>query len=68
MGRRWLGVAWTEVDDNGGVEIVGVPDDLIRLFSKRRVQVETAAAGLIAEKQPRWAGPSPTTSGLPYSS
>jgi len=46
-----LGVAWTEVDDNGGAEIVGVPDELIRLFSKRRAQVEAGAAGLIAEKE-----------------
>ncbi len=46
-----LGVAWTEVDDNGGAEIVGVPDELIRLFSERRAQVEATAAGLIAEKE-----------------
>ena len=46
-----LGVAWTEVDDNGGAEIVGVPDGLIRLFSKRRAQVVAGAAGLIAEKE-----------------
>jgi conjugative relaxase-like TrwC/TraI family protein len=46
-----LGVAWTEVDDNGGAEIVGVPDQLIRMFSKRRVQVEAAAAGMVAEKE-----------------
>ena len=46
-----LGVAWTEVDENGGAEIVGVPDELIRLFSKRRAQVVAGAAGLIAEKE-----------------
>jgi len=46
-----LGVAWTEVDENGGAEIVGVPDKLIRLFSKRRAQVVAGAAGLIAEKE-----------------
>jgi hypothetical protein len=39
------------VDDNGAAEIVGVPDELVRRFSKRRAQVEAAAAGLIAEKQ-----------------
>ena len=33
------------------VEIVGVPDELIRLFSKRRAQVVAGAAGLIAEKE-----------------
>jgi hypothetical protein len=46
-----LGVAWSEVDDNGGAEIVGVPDELIRRFSKRRAQVEASAAGLIAGQQ-----------------
>jgi conjugative relaxase-like TrwC/TraI family protein len=46
-----LGVAWSEVDDNGAAEIVGVPDDVIRLFSKRRAQVDAAAAGPIAEKE-----------------
>jgi conjugative relaxase-like TrwC/TraI family protein len=46
-----LGVAWTDVDDNGGAEIVGVPEELIALFSKRRAQVEAVAAGLIAERE-----------------
>jgi len=46
-----LGVAWTDVDDNGGAEIVGVPEQLITLFSKRRAQVEAAAARLIGEKE-----------------
>ena len=46
-----LGVTWTEVDDNGGAEIVGVPEELITQFSKRRAQVEGAAAGLIAERE-----------------
>ena len=46
-----LGVASTEVDDNGGAEIVGVPDKLVRLFSTRRAQVVAGAAGLIAERE-----------------
>lgn len=46
-----LGVAWGEVDDNGGAEIARVPDGLIRLFSRRRAQVVAGAAGLIAEKE-----------------
>ena len=46
-----LGVAWTSVDGNGGAEIVGVPDELITLFSKRRTQVEAAAAVLVGERQ-----------------
>jgi conjugative relaxase-like TrwC/TraI family protein len=46
-----LGVAWTDVDGNGGAEIEGVPDQLIRDFSKRRAQVESAAARLIGERE-----------------
>jgi conjugative relaxase-like TrwC/TraI family protein len=46
-----LGVAWTDVDDDGGAELVGVPEGLITLFSKRRAEVEAAAAGLISEKE-----------------
>ncbi len=46
-----LGVAWTDVDDNGGAEIEGVPDRLIRQFSKRRGQVEAAAARLAGERE-----------------
>ncbi|HEX6394371.1 MAG TPA: MobF family relaxase [Acidimicrobiales bacterium] len=46
-----LDVAWSDVDDNGGAEILGVPDSFIREFSKRRAQVEAAAAGLAGEKE-----------------
>jgi len=46
-----LGVAWGEIDDNGGAEITGVPEDLIREFSKRRAQVEAAAGRLAGEKE-----------------
>lgn len=46
-----LGVSWTEVDDNGGAEIVGVPEGLIRNFSKRRAQVEATAARLAGERE-----------------
>ncbi len=46
-----VGVAWTDPDDNGGAEIVGVPEELVTMFSKRRAQVEVAAAGLIGEKE-----------------
>ena len=46
-----LGVAWSDVDGNGGAEIEGVPDRLIREFSKRRVQVEAAAARLAGERE-----------------
>jgi conjugative relaxase-like TrwC/TraI family protein len=46
-----LGVAWSDVDDNGGAEIEGVPDGLIRQFSKRRAQVEAATARLAGERE-----------------
>ncbi len=46
-----LGVAWGEVDGNGGAEIEGVPDQLIGEFSKRRAQVEAAAARLTGERE-----------------
>lgn len=46
-----LGVSWGEVDGNGGAEIEGAPDRLIGEFSKRRVQVEAAAARLTGEKE-----------------
>ena len=46
-----LGVTWGDVDDNGGGEIVGVPDELIRQFSKRRAEVKTAAAELVHERE-----------------
>jgi conjugative relaxase-like TrwC/TraI family protein len=46
-----LGVSWGDVDDKGGAEILGVPDGLIRLFSKRRAQVEAAAARLAGERE-----------------
>jgi conjugative relaxase-like TrwC/TraI family protein len=46
-----LGVARGEVDVDGGAEIVGVPEGLIAMFSKRRAQVEAAAARLAGEKE-----------------
>ena len=46
-----LEVAWGEIDGNGGAGIVGVPDSLIREFSKRRAQVEATAARLVGEKE-----------------
>ena len=46
-----LGVSWADVDDSGGAEIEGVPQGLIREFSKRRAQVEAAAARLAGERE-----------------
>ena len=39
------------MDGNGGAEIEGVPEALIREFSKRRGQVEAAAARLAGERE-----------------
>jgi conjugative relaxase-like TrwC/TraI family protein len=46
-----LGVAWTPVDADGAAESVGVPDELIAAFSKRRAQVEATARRLVAERE-----------------
>ena len=48
---RRLGVLWTAVDDNGIAEIIGVPDALSELWSKRRHDVEIAGRELIAERE-----------------
>ncbi|MGA8296573.1 MAG: MobF family relaxase [Acidimicrobiales bacterium] len=48
---RRLGVSWTEVDEKGIAEIVGVPDALIEAWSKRRRQVEQMGARLISDKE-----------------
>jgi conjugative relaxase-like TrwC/TraI family protein len=42
---RTLGVCWTPVR-NGQAEIAGMPPGLLRLFSKRRVQIEAQLAQL----------------------
>jgi conjugative relaxase-like TrwC/TraI family protein len=46
-----LRVFWSDPDIDGGAEILGVPDRLVRLFSKRRAQVEATAARLAGEKE-----------------
>jgi conjugative relaxase-like TrwC/TraI family protein len=46
-----LGVAWSDVDIDGGAEIVGVPAGLVAMFSKRRAQVEAAATRLTGERE-----------------
>jgi conjugative relaxase-like TrwC/TraI family protein len=46
-----LGVAWTPVDRHGQAEIVGVPNELRALFSKRAAAVEARARELIAEAE-----------------
>ncbi|MBW3651607.1 MAG: relaxase domain-containing protein, partial [Actinobacteria bacterium] len=46
-----LDLEWTAVDRNGQAEVAGVPQNLRRLFSRRRAAVEVAAAGRIAEAE-----------------
>jgi len=43
-----LGVGWTQVSRDGQAEIAGVPDRLLRLWSKRTVQVLAEAGPVIA--------------------
>src|SRR4051812_36172365 len=45
---RTLGVSWTSVSKDGQAEIVGVPTELTRLWSKRTTQTLTEAAPVIA--------------------
>lgn len=49
---RRLGVEWTRPDANGNRELVGIPADLIRHFSKRREQIELALEAWSAEGKP----------------
>jgi conjugative relaxase-like TrwC/TraI family protein len=46
-----LGVAWTPVDRHGQAEIVGVPNKLCALFSKRAAAVEARAREFIGEAE-----------------
>jgi hypothetical protein len=53
---RTLGVEWTVADVHGNRELVGVPDDLVRLFSKRTDQIDLEVERLEAsgrERTPR---------------
>jgi conjugative relaxase-like TrwC/TraI family protein len=53
---RTLGVEWTPADVHGNRELQGVPEDLVRLFSKRTDQIDLQVARLEAsgrERTPR---------------
>jgi conjugative relaxase-like TrwC/TraI family protein len=53
---RTLGVEWTAADAHGNRELVGIPDDLVRLFSKRTDQIDLEVERLEAsgrERTPR---------------
>ncbi len=46
-----LGVVWGPVDRNGQGDIVGVPEELLSRYSKRRTAVEAEAQARIAESE-----------------
>ena len=50
---RSLGVAWTRADRHGNRELVGVPAELVRVFSKRAEQVTAEVERLEAEGRAR---------------
>jgi conjugative relaxase-like TrwC/TraI family protein len=50
---RTLGVEWTAADRHGNRELQGVPEDLVRLFSKRTDQIDTAVERLEADGRER---------------
>jgi conjugative relaxase-like TrwC/TraI family protein len=50
---RSLGVEWTVADVHGNRELAGIPDDLVRLFSKRTDQIDQAVQELAADGRER---------------
>lgn len=46
-----LGLSWGDVSADGAAEILGVPDELIEHFSKRRAQVEATGARLVGQRE-----------------
>src|SRR5215211_5879981 len=50
---RTLGVAWTAADAHGNRELAGIPDELVRGFSKRAEQIDLAVERLGAEGRER---------------
>ena len=50
---RTLGVEWTAADRHGNRELQGLPEDLVRLFSKRTDQIDLEVERLEAEGRER---------------
>jgi conjugative relaxase-like TrwC/TraI family protein len=50
---RALGVEWTAADSHGNRELQGMPEDLVRLFSKRTDQIDAELDRLGADGQER---------------
>ena len=49
--RSRLGLAWGEVSKDGQAEIVGVPEPLVRFWSKRRRSIEARAKQRVANSE-----------------
>ena len=50
---RTLGVGWTAADAHGNRELAGMPEELVRSFSKRTHQIDTELDRLVADGQER---------------
>jgi conjugative relaxase-like TrwC/TraI family protein len=50
---RTLGVEWTPADSHGNRELVGMPEELVRSFSKRTDQIEAELDRLVADGRER---------------
>jgi conjugative relaxase-like TrwC/TraI family protein len=50
---RSLGVAWTAADGHGNRELQGMPEELVRLFSKRTDQIDVEVERLAADGRER---------------
>jgi len=50
---RTLGVKWTPADGHGNRELQGIPEDLVRGFSKRTGQIDAELEGLVADGRER---------------
>ncbi len=50
---RTLGVEWTDADEHGNRELVGMPAELVRWFSKRADQIDTEVERLEADGRER---------------
>jgi conjugative relaxase-like TrwC/TraI family protein len=50
---RTLGVAWTLADQHGNRELQGMPEELVRWFSKRADQIDAQVGRLVADGRER---------------
>ena len=50
---RTLGVEWTASDAHGNRELLGMPEELVRLFSKRTGQIDTELDRLVGDGRER---------------